>query len=89
MLDARAEKMQVQRGNQRREERGDSREDDGKPCWFCPFREERKKRQKGEQSRGERKWGTERRGEARGGADTQAMQDAQTRDKRQEIISET
>lgn len=38
---------------------------------------------------GERKLGTDRRAEVRDEADTQAMQDAQIRDKRQEIISET
>lgn len=40
MLDVRAGKIQVQRGNQswRKEEGGGSREDDGKPCWLSSFR---------------------------------------------------
>lgn len=47
------------------------------------------RRKKKQRRTGGRKRGTDRRGEVRNEADTQAMQDAQTRDKRQEIISET
>lgn len=39
MLDVRAGKIQVQRGNQSwRRRGGGSREDDGEPCWFSSFR---------------------------------------------------
>lgn len=55
MLDVRAEKIQAQRGNHRRKEGGDSREDGGKPCWFGSFRggarRERREREEGEDDR--------------------------------------
>lgn len=57
MLDVRAGKIQAQRGNQRwKEGGGDSREDDGKPCWFRSFRggarrERRQRKEEAEEGR--------------------------------------
>lgn len=51
--------------------------------------EEKEERGRKGRTTGKRKLGTDGRGEVRDEADTQAMQDAQTRDERQEIISET
>lgn len=44
MLDGRAEKMQAQSKPKVGGGRGESREDDGKPCWFSSFRGGRQKR---------------------------------------------
>lgn len=44
MLDVRAEKIQAQSKPKVEGWGGDSREDDGKPCWFSSFRGGRQKR---------------------------------------------
>lgn len=59
MLDVRAENLQAQRGNQRWKEGGDSREDDGKPCWFRSFREGARRERRGRKEEAEEDRGKE------------------------------